>query len=132
MFDTSAIRRSNGYGPSRANALAFVRDDLRAKQEACAANLGRGGKGLGDDIIVQVSVVDPRLGRVNNYKVFASYAWLVEKEQPYQFDTLSSPAQTRLPPGKYVLWASNDRSHSRQETHYIDVSPQYFELLVSK
>jgi hypothetical protein len=136
-FDIAVVRSSDELaGVARNSALAFIHQDLRAKRDSCAANIARGKRGLGEDIVVQVYTFGPHDRRADGFKVFASYAWLVGKggPEPYQFDTLSSPAEMRLPPGYYVLWATdNQNKRTTPDPHYIDDPPlQRIELTVPR
>ena len=106
--------------PSR-NVIDDVTEELEAKVEHCRAlDIGMGGS-----VVLKVNT---RRGgtTVNNLQVFYLLKIYehVSGVAPITFPTLSAPAETRLEPGRYWIWARDPVSGRTSERRLYVVSRQ--------
>ena len=102
-----------------ANLIDDITDELEAKVDHCRAL----GIGMGGSVLLRVNT---RRGSasVNNWQVF--YLLKIYETaagtSPTTFPTLSAPAETRLEPGRYWLWARDPATGRTSERALVRVS----------
>jgi len=96
-----------------------ITDELEAKIDHCRAL----GIGMGGSVLLRV---DTRRGSasVNNWQVF--YLLKIYEAapgtSPTTFPTLSAPAETRLEPGRYWIWARDPATGRTSDRALVRVS----------
>ena len=101
------------------NLIDDITDELEAKVDHCRAL----GIGMGGSVLLRV---DTRRGSgaVNNWQVF--YLLKIYEAAPgtsaTTFATLSAPAETRLEPGRYWIWARDPTTGRTSERTLVRVS----------
>jgi len=102
-----------------ANLIDDITDELEAKVDHCRAL----GIGMGGSVLLRVNT---RRGSasVNNWQVF--YLLKIYETaagtSPTTFPTLSAPAETRLEPGRYWIWARDPATGRTSERALVRVS----------
>jgi len=102
-----------------ANLIDDITDELEAKVDHCRAL----GIGMGGSVLLRVNT---RRGAasVNNWQVF--YLLKIYETaagtSPTTFPTLSAPAETRLEPGRYWIWARDPATGRTSERALVRVS----------
>ena len=102
-----------------ANLIDDITDELEAKVDHCRAL----GIGMGGSVLLRVN---KRRGAasVNNWQVF--YLLKIYETaagtSPTTFPTLSAPAETRLEPGRYWIWARDPATGRTSERALVRVS----------
>jgi len=101
------------------NLIDDITDELEAKVDHCRAL----GIGMGGSVLLRVNT---RRGSssVNNWQVF--YLLKIYETaagtSPTTFPTLSAPAETRLEPGRYWIWARDPATGRTSERALVRVS----------
>ena len=113
-------------GSPNANLIDDITAELEAKIDHCRAL----GIGMGGSVLLRVNT---RRGSetVNNWQVF--YLLKIYERAPgtapTTFETLSAPAQTRLEPGRYWIWARDPASgRTSERTLFLVSGKQEFRI----